>query len=195
MKFSNAGNKQLGFTLIEILTVMFIVGIIVGGVSVFFNVKGPEEELKKTVEKFTVISNHISELSLLAGEPIGLVVEPPEWRDDPIEKGWRYSWKISRPVEGGSPEWFDLPDVPPVEIENAIELNIVLNDQAWKYKDSPEVLTPILAFFPSGEVTPFEIEFVHDEVFEQTQTVMVDVWGEVVWKERQEMLEEEEAFN
>ncbi|MFL0811075.1 MAG: prepilin-type N-terminal cleavage/methylation domain-containing protein [Agarilytica sp.] len=189
-KHSSAGKTQQGFTLIEILTVLFVVGFIVGGVSVFFNLKSPDEELKKTVEKFSVIANHISELSILSGEPIGLKLEPPEWRDDPLEQGWRYSWQ-KLTGEG----FVELTDVPAVEIDNAIELNVFIDEQEWKYEDAPEVREPILYFYSTGEVTPFEIEFVHDEVFEQTQTVMVDVWGEVVWKERQEQREQEEAFN
>lgn len=182
--------KSRGFTLIEVLVIVTLVGIVVGGVSVFITSDGPEAQLKKTVEKFVVVSGHIAELSVLSGEPIGMFLEPPEWRENPLDEGWRYSWQKQAfigPSQLG--EWQELADVPPVEIENLIELRVYVDEQEWKYKDAPKELVPILVFYPSGEVTPFEIEFTHDELGSDPQTVMVDVWGEVVWKERREQEE------
>ncbi len=182
------GVKQSsGFTLIEVLVVLMIIGIAVGGVSVFFTQDGPDEDLKKTIERFVVIGDHISELAVLGGEPIGMLLEPPEWRENPLDEGWRYSWQRMTP-EG----WQELEDVLPVEIPNVMELNVFIDEQEWKYEDAPKELIPILAFYPSGEVTPFEIEFMHDELAGDTQNVKVNLWGEVVWVQRQE--QEEEAF-
>ncbi len=176
-----------GFTLIEVLVVLMIIGIAVGGVSVFFTQDGPDEDLKKTIERFVVIGDHISELAVLGGEPIGMLLEPPEWRENPLDEGWRYSWQRMTP-EG----WQELEDVLPVEIPNAMELNVFIDEQEWKYEDAPKELIPILAFYPSGEVTPFEIEFMHEELTGDNQNVKVNLWGEVVWVQRQE--QEEEAF-
>ncbi len=184
--------KNSGFTLIEVLVIVMLVGIVVGGVSVFITSDGPEAELKKTVEKFVVIGGHVAELSVLSGEPIGMFLEPPEWRDNPLDEGWRYSWKKQAyvgPSQLG--EWQELPGVPAVDIEKIIELRVHVDEQEWKYEDAPKELAPILVFYPSGEVTPFEIEFMHKEIDgDDPQTVMVDVWGEVVWKQRREQQEE-----
>ncbi len=184
----NSRGKQRGFTLIEILTVVMLVGFVVGGVSVFFSQDGVDQRLKKTVERFVVICDHVSELAILSGEPIGLMLDPPAWRQNPLDEGWRYSW-----VKRVNQEWQELPEVPPVEIENTIELLVFIEEQEWKYDDRPKdklsARQPLLAFYPSGEVTPFEIEFVHDEVPSDTQTVTVDLWGKVVWQEREEELQ------
>ncbi len=179
--------KSAGFTLIEVLTVLMLVGFVVGGVSVFFTQDGPGEQFKKTIEKFVVIGAHISELSVLSGEPIGMLIEPPEWRENPLDDGWRYSWQKMTP-EG----WVDLEEVPAVEISNAIDLNVFIDEEEWKYEDAPKELIPILAFYPSGEVSPFEIEFTHEEFGSEPQNVKVDLWGEVVWVQRRE--QEEDVF-
>jgi len=173
-----------GFTLIEILAVVFLVGIVLGGVSVFITQDGTDKKMDKTVERFVAISDHVSELAILGGEPIGLLLEPPAWRENPLDEGWRYRWQKMTP-QG----WDDLQDVPAVELENVITLEVFIDQQEWTYENAPKERVPLLAFYPSGEVTPFEIEFSHDDLPGETETVLVDVWGSVVWKERMEQQE------
>lgn len=177
-----------GFTLIEILVVLMIVGIAVGGVSSFFTQGSPDQELNKTLERFVVIGDHIADLAVLSGEPIGMYIEPPQWRDNPLDEGWRYSW-YKQTIDG---PWAELADVPAVEIDNKIELKIFIDQQEWDYQEEekPKEVHPILVFYPSGEVSPFEIEFTHDDLPGELQTIMVDLWGAVVWKQRQELEEE-----
>ncbi len=177
--------KQRGFTLIEILTVVMLIGFAVGGVSVFFSQDGADQYLKKTVERFVAICDHVSDVSILSGESIGLMLDPPEWRENPLDEGWRYSW--AKFVNG---EWQELAEVPPVEIENTIALLVLIEEQEWEYDKKPKVREPVLAFYPSGEVSPFEIEFIHEDMPEETQTITVDLWGRVIWRERQEELDE-----
>ncbi len=183
IKYSKA---NAGFTLIEILTVLMLIGFAVGGVSVFFTQDAPDQQLQKAIERFVVIGDHIGELAILSGEPIGMLIEPPEWRDNPLDDGWRYSWK-KRAVTG---QWEELANVPAVEIDKAIDLQISIDEQEWDYEDAPKDLEPILVFYPSGEVSPFEIIFSHDLLTDDPQTVMVDLWGAVVWKERRALNEE-----
>ncbi len=169
-----------------------MVGIIMGGVTVFFSQDSPDKKLDKTVEQFVVISDHISELSILAGEPIGLLLEPPDWRENPLDQGWLYRWqKLTR--EG---VWADLEEVEAVDLETEIELAVFIEEQQWKYRDEPKEneRVPLVLFYPSGEVTPFEIEFTSELVPGESETVLVDVWGSVTWKERQEQLEEEDSY-
>ena len=180
-------DRQSGFSLIEILVVVMVVGIAMGGVSVFFTTGGPEEEMKKAVGKFAIYSAYASQLAVLSGEPMGLMLEPPEWRENPLDEGWRYRWQ-KMTLEG----WVDDMQLESIELPKAMELSILIDDHEWAWENAPEIREPIIAFYPSGDITPFSIEFRHEELDGNTQTVNVDVWGEVVWKEQAELAKERE---
>ncbi|VUD53585.1 hypothetical protein TDB9533_01864 [Thalassocella blandensis] len=178
-----------GFTLIEILVVVMIVGIMAGATTAFVSTGGPKKEMNTAIEKFVVISDHIQELALLDGEPIGLILEPREWRDNPLDQGWLYRWQ-KMTAQG----WQALPNVDQMEFPVEVDLRVIIDEMQWKHKKEPEIKEPILAFYPSGEVTPFEIEFSHEELPGESQTVMVNVWGQVVWKEREEAEKERDEL-
>ena len=181
--------KQAGFTLIEILVVVMIVGIMAGATTAFVSMGGPKKDMNDAIEKFLVISDHIQELAILDGEAIGLMLEPREWRDNPLDQGWAYSWQ-KMTAQG----WQPLTNVEQMEFPVDVRLRVIIDEMQWQYKKAPEVREPQLAFYPSGEVTPFEIEFTHEELPGESQTVMVNVWGQVVWKEREEAEKERDEM-
>lgn len=176
-----------GFTLLEILVVLMIVGIVVSSVSVFITSDSPEQLLKKNVGKFVTFTDHASESAMIGGETIGLIMLPPEWREDPFNQGWAYRWQ-KQTAQG----WVDLSDFGLIDIPQGIDLIISLEGAEWAWEKAPEIRVPIVAFYPSGEVTPFEIEFVNTEDSSEPQHVLVDEWGVVIWKEYQESLEDAE---
>jgi len=184
--YSLCGNtfsaRSKGFTLIEILAVVFIIGIGAAGVLVFIGQGGAEKRVDDAVERFVGISEYMSELSILSGEPVGLLLEPPEWQDNPLDSGWRYRWQQMTSVGA----WKDVEEIEAVEFETTIELAVYVDETLWEYENAPEERVPIVAFYPSGEVTPFEIEFTHEELPGASETVFVGVWGSVIWKERQD---------
>lgn len=177
-----------GFTLIEILAVVFIIGIAASGVLVFIGQGGAEKSVDDAVERFVGISEYMSELSILSGEPVGLLLEPPDWQDNPLDSGWRYRWQKMESATG----WKDIEEIDQVEFDTKMELAVFIDETPWEYENAPEERVPLVAFYPSGEVTPFEIEFTHEDLPGESETVYVDVWGSVVWKERQEQKEEQE---
>ena len=143
------------------------------------------QKMRKSIEKFLAFSDHASEMAALNGDPMGLILMPPDWRDNPLDEGWQYHWQ--RLTFQG---WVDVEGMPAIEFPNSVELQIFIEEEEWEYKEPPEIIEPIIVFYSSGDLTIFEIEFRHDDFPEEIQTILVDEWGEVRWKEREEMLEE-----
>lgn len=168
-----------------------MVGLIFSVVLLNFGDDSPNKRTQKVVEHFVIWSKFAAEMSVVSGEPIGLILEPPEWQEDPDKNGWSYAWR-KMTYQG----WQEIEALPAQAIERDILLGISLEEQLWTYRDdAPEIKEPIIVFYPTGEVTPFEIEFTHELEGDLLETVEVNLWGEVVWKEQQEMLEEIEEMN
>lgn len=176
-----------GFTLIELLAVLFVVGMALSGAMLVVSQGGPEKQVGKQVEKFAAYSEYARELAIISGDAVGLVFEPPVWRDDPLNEGWRYRWQTLT-YEG----WADIEGLPATEFDRDIALSVTIEEQLWTYKpnEKPEIIAPIIAFYPGGDITPFEIEFTHKEEPDLSEHVEVDSWGNVVWREKAEMMEE-----
>lgn len=180
----NKRNK--GFSLIEIMVVLMMVGLVFSLVLFNFGDDGPSKRMQKTVEEFTLWSKFAAEMAIVSGEPIGLILEPPEWQKDPDNNGWSYAWR--KMTHQG---WQEIESLPKQQVERDILLGITLEEQLWSYSaEAPEISEPIIVFYPTGEVTPFEIEFTHELENDLLETVAVNLWGEVVWKEQQEVLDE-----
>lgn len=181
-----------GFTLLEILVVLVVISIVMSGVSIMVNQGGPETELKDAVESFTAQADYASEMAVINGRAFGLLLEPPDWQDNPLDAGWRYRWQTLT-LEG----WVDYEMLPPVELPKTIRLYVTVEEDLWEWKDAPKVRLPIIAFYPGGDVTDFEIEFAlegigldFDDADITSQHVTIDDWGRIIWKEQAEMLDE-----
>ncbi|TVZ37270.1 general secretion pathway protein H [Alteromonadaceae bacterium 2753L.S.0a.02] len=180
-----------GFTLLEILVVLVVVAVAMGGASLAIDSGGPEKELGDMVEKFTAYAEHASEMAVLSGEPMGLLLEPPSWQSENLDAGWRFRWQ-KLTYEG----WVDYEYLPPVNIPNTINLFVTIEGELWEWEDAPKVKLPAIAFYPGGDLTYFEIEFLLDDFSETSEHVKVDEWGRIVWVEKEEMMQQlEEELN
>lgn len=185
--------SQHGFSLIEMMAVVFLIAIAFGMSVVLFSDKDPERKMAKSIERFTLLSQHASEMAGVNSEAYGLILEPPEWREDPLTQGWLYRWQ--RLSMGG---WVDVEEIKEEEFDPGVELRIEIEGQLWKYEEDkdgkPEALVPIIGFFPGGDVTPFEIEISHAELDIEPQHIEVNAWGDIVWRERAEAEAEAEEM-
>jgi len=178
-----------GFTLIEIMAVVFLIGLIATGATVMFNRGGPADDLDASIERFVLVAQRISDQAILSGEPMGLVLTPPEWAEDANETRWRFEWKrfASLPDSNGQiiSQWQDLDGWAPVYLRGGIELFVRMNGSEWEWRSVPANDTPIFLLHPSGEADPyvFEIEFVHIEPGIEPQHVELDLSGRLQWRE------------
>lgn len=179
-----------GFTLIEILAVVMIIGLIATGVTLILSSGGPRKDLDNALEKFVQYAHQISDLSILTGEPMGLVLVPPAWSKDQSDtRSWRYHWMrfIEAPDAQGNVvfDWMEIDGVEPVSIDGDIELFVHIEGAKWEWQNLPPNETPLFVSYPSGEAEPFlfEIEFAHSDLDVEPQHVNLDTSGRLQWKE------------
>ena len=179
-----------GFSLIEIMVVIFIIGISISVVSLVVSRGGPQEELQEIAERFATVGSFASERAILTNQPVGLMLEPPAWQAEDYSgpgNRWRYRWQ--RMTSTG---WQDEPELAPVALPATVHLDVTVEGQLWEWQEAPEVRLPMAVFYPSGEVTQFSIEFRDERVPEFSQQVAVNEWGELEWLEG---AQREEASN
>lgn len=199
--------EQAGFTLIEIMVVVMLIGIAMGGATAMIDLGGSQKDLTNAVNEFSVFSDHASEMAVINGEPIGLVLDPPEWQAEVLEDadekidfdieelGWQYRWMKETGIPGASGymrKWVFIEDLDPVTLPPEIKISVSIEERILTWDQRPLEPVPIVAFYPGGEVTPFEIEFTNDGDQDTAQHIVVNLWGEVEWKEKAEALKESE---
>jgi general secretion pathway protein H len=140
-------SRQPGFTLIEILVVLIIVGLLASLAVV--NLGGAQQqELRNTVRDMYLLMQTASEQAIVNNQELGLVFEDAGYRFVVFDDATR-SWQVQterlfRPRM--LPEWLVL--------EQMIE-----NDLPSLSGSDDESIRPDIVFFSSGEVTPFELGF------------------------------------
>lgn len=178
----SANHRNQGFSLIEVMAVIFVIGLALGMVSLTVSRGGPKDEVWDSIEKFLGIAQFASEKAILSGEAVGLLIEPPLWQaqrgQDLDEIGWRYRWVINS-VSG----WQDLSNIPAVSLPPSVELLIEIDDLEWEYEEQLDRTAPIAAYYPTGELTPFKIQFTDKRERGFVQNIEVDENGDLVWLE------------
>lgn len=179
-----------GFSLIELLVVMFIIGLMIGAVSLSVNIGGePAEQIEKEADRLLQFSRLAEERSVLTGEPIGLVILPPG--KEPV---WTYRWQRYRGgqwVEARAPlEAVQLPEN--IEISLEVEGQLVNfdrlatgferlagNQDEEDENDRDEPRLPSIVFYPGGEVTPFLLTLFDAEAIQEQQVLTSNRIGRV----------------
>ncbi len=180
--------RQHGFSLIEILAVIFIIGLSLGMVGLSVNRSGAKDDVWEAVEQFIGIAQAAGERAILTGETMGLLLEPPHWQaqrgEDVREIGWRYRW-----VTSSSEGWQPVSNLPPVSLPPTVKLLIEVDELIWDPADQIDRTTPVAAYYSSGDITPIRIEISDERETGFTQNIEVDENGELVWREAPEMPE------
>lgn len=210
--------RQNGFSLIEIVVVMLMVGLIFSVATISFGDRSANKQLRKVTDEIVTIADHLREVAIGTGVPVGMLLEPPAWREsEEIDPTWKISWykletlTVEIPIDPNAvsqtagalvPQtrevdtWVAIEGVRESEITSDILIELKIEKEVWEYDDEPplEVL-PQLVFYPTGEVSQFSIELTHSENSELLETVTVDEWGDIIWKEEEEIKAQlEEGF-
>ncbi len=130
-----------GFTLIEVMVVVLIIGILVNYVVVSIGSSSPSDALKTEARRFFTLVDLAAEEALLRSNIIGALVEAERYEFLILqEKTWK-------PLEESIFRKRSLPE--------EISFDLMTDEPIRREKQKK---TPDIVFFTSGEITPFEIK-------------------------------------
>ncbi len=171
-----------GFSLIEILVVVFIVGIIASMASLVISANDPKEQLVDSAANLTALMTLASEEATLTGEALGLTFVPAV-----LGESWQYHWQRFRDSEWTQAiEPFQARQFTP-DINLSLQVSGQLYD--WSQAATPEdaedeKVQPTLVFYPGGEVLPFILTLASELSPGTEQHIGLSVSGDILWKER-----------
>ena len=166
-----------GFTLIEVMVVIVLIGLMASAVQFTFNGNSPEKLLKKESERFSAIFNMAAEYSMLNNLELGLVVE---------ENTYQF-------LGFDGQKWIPAPDnelLAPYTLPEEVELVLTLDDLPLDEaplinvlreeedfdltfsgseleSDEKEKLIPQVYILSGGDLTPFSLRFKFYETYDE----------------------------
>ncbi len=149
--------RHSGFSLLELLVVVFIIGILATMFTLSVGVTGGDRELEREVDRLSALIGLASEEAVFQGREIGLRFLPRGYEFsifDPEEN----AWILLSGDELFSPR--ELPDELLVELEidgRAVVLKVDDERQRGSEDDPDDDYRPQIFIFSSGDVTPFEL--------------------------------------
>jgi len=172
--------QQRGFTLIEMLIVMVIIGFSISIVALSIGKPADEEGLVKEARLLMTAIDFVSEQAVLNGEIIAMFVQPKEEEEG---KRWCYRWQRYR--DGG---WQALPDDTLKEycMPANVQWDLVVEGRVWAYDPELNPQPPLLFFAPSSETTPVEMAIFERGSDMPAQRIEIDMMGNAHWRNQEE---------
>lgn len=172
------------------MAVLFVIGLSLSMVSLVFSRGGPRDDVWAAIDQFLGLAHFAGERAILSGETMGLLLEPPLWQAERGQNiddiGWRYRW-----VTDSSEGWQPLQNIPAVDLPPTIRLAVEVDGLRWDYEAHLDRYMPVVAVFPSGDISDFRIEFSDSRERDFVQTLEIDEEGELIWVEREREREED----
>jgi general secretion pathway protein H len=183
--------REQGFTLIEIIFVVFIIGMAVSVISISVGGNALAEQTQKEAETFMLQADYVAEQSVLKGETHGLFVELRPAQDIDAQEQWCYQWKRVR-----DRQWQTVPELKAHCLAEGLVIEFILDEELWEYDPELEYQDPVLGFFPSGDASAeVEISIYADQLQrndeEETQRFELDISGDLRWINEEERREQE----
>lgn len=143
------GRTVGGFTLLELLVVIVLIGVIAGFAALSVGDGGQGERLETEAQRLAALITLAGEEAVLDGRQLGLSMTPEGYRF--LEYGEEL-WEV---VE--SDRLFRARELPAGVAAELVVDGMPVDVKGPVDEENPEVLKPHLTFSPSGERTPFEL--------------------------------------
>ncbi|MGI9245572.1 MAG: type II secretion system minor pseudopilin GspH [Steroidobacteraceae bacterium] len=161
MRPTPAARRSSGFTLLEVLVVVIIIGIITSMAVISVNVLGGDHEMQQEAQRLQAILAQAREDAMLQSRDLGLRVD---------EAGFEFL-----EYDGRTERWREVADDPLLRARSlppGLRLALRLEDRDVKLKPrQPETerdpLLPQVIIQASGDLAPFDVVFSRDGTDEQ----------------------------
>ncbi|TVP60268.1 MAG: type II secretion system protein GspH [Halomonadaceae bacterium] len=162
---------QRGFTLIEMMVVLIVIGLLVSLVGLNMGGGGERRQLEERTRDLYLKMQAASDEAVISNREIGLVFDDERYffivysmEED------RWEQRQDRRLPPGSlPQWINLD----LQTEGA--------EEALPVGDDDEDLIPSLVFFSSGEVTPFDLELRYEDQADSAHYLVSDGINPLQW--------------
>jgi len=151
-----AAPRAAGFTLLEVLVVVVIIGIITSMAVISVNVLGGDHEMQQQAERLQAILMQSREDAVLQSRDIGLRLD---------ETGYEFLAYDSRDERWNAVE--DDPLLRPRELPEGLRLSLRLEDRAVQLKPREpatdrDPILPQVVLQASGDLVPFDVQLARD---------------------------------
>ncbi|MEP0356124.1 MAG: type II secretion system minor pseudopilin GspH [Paraglaciecola sp.] len=186
--------KQTGFTLIEVMLVLLIMGLAVGAVVLNYSGESAQDRLKKQTQRLQIVFNMAADFAVLNQRQLGLRIEEDEntyyfmYLDE--EQAWQKLELDKVLSDHVIPDEFSialsLTDLPWDTSSSLFNNDELFEEDFSLSEDGTEIgneedkpLDPPQVFiFSSGEITPFSLSLVYEADFGNEPPVYFRVNGQ-----------------
>jgi|TARA_B110000014_G_scaffold68091_1_gene46532 general secretion pathway protein H len=174
--------KAKGFTLLEVMIVIALIGIIVAMVQFSFSANKPEDKLKEHSFRFKVIFESAQEYGLLNNLELGLLVKKNSYQflaydgvkwSLPAEQNWLAEQIMPEEVE----LVLNLDDLPldePILLDTEALFEDEEDFSLDTEKDKEKKLIPQVVILSGGDLTPFSLTFQLSESLDFERNFNID---------------------
>lgn len=149
-----------GFTLIEVLVVMFIIGIIVSFAVLNIDDRAGDDRLQREAERLQALMQAAADDAVLYGVEVGLDMTRDGYRFLRLDKqGWQPITRSDNPLRARK---LEAPMHLELLQEDSKKAERVGSNKDKQDDNKENGLRPEVLFLSSGEITPFKLELSAD---------------------------------